>query len=146
MNATHFLHTHAKLRSEDPLPFDLLLLADETKEAIEKYIYNCEVYLVTQEEKPIAVFALYRLSDTEIEIKNIAIVNELQGKGIGSTLINEVKQIAKAGNYKSLIVDTGDASTEQIRFYEKNSLEKYALKKNSSLKIIRHPSSKMECN
>ncbi len=123
-------YTITKLQPEDPLPFDLLLLADETKEAIEKYIYDCEVFLVNQNGKSIAAFALYPINQPEIEIKNIAVVPELQGKGIGSDLIKEIVRIAKTENYSSLIVGTGDVSDVQIRFYERSGFVKYDMKKN----------------
>jgi ribosomal protein S18 acetylase RimI-like enzyme len=121
----------SKLESKDDLPFHLLLLADETIEAIKKYIYDSDVYVVTMngEVEPVAVFALYKSSDTEIEIKNIAVSEALQGKGIGSYLLREAKRIAKQGNFKSIIVGTPDCSFKQIKFYEKNGFIKYDIKK-----------------
>ena len=65
-----------KLNDGQLIPFDLLLLADETEEAIEKYIYDSDIYLVFPKDgsKPIAIFALYKLNDSEIEIKNMAVI------------------------------------------------------------------------
>jgi ribosomal protein S18 acetylase RimI-like enzyme len=136
---TNSPYTITKLQPEDLLPFDLLLLADETKEAIEKYIYDCEVYLVNHNGQSIATFALYPINKTEVEIKNIALVRELQGKGIGSDLIKEIVRIVKEQNYSSLIVGTGDVSAAQIRFYEKNGFVKYDMKKNFFLDNYKLP-------
>jgi N-acetylglutamate synthase-like GNAT family acetyltransferase len=74
-----------KIYSKHDLPFDLLLLADETIEAIEKYIYGSEVYVVRESEdsEAIAVFALLKINDDDIEIKNIAVMETLQNRGIG---------------------------------------------------------------
>ena len=112
----------SKLQSKNDMPFPLLLLADETTEAIEKYIYNSDVYIVRQSEQvqPVAVFVLYKTSNAEIEIKNIAVAKMLQGKGIGSYLISEIKSIAKQGNFNTIIVGTPDSALRQINFYEKN--------------------------
>ena len=33
------------LKDKDKLPYKLLLLADETKEAIDKYVYDSDVFL-----------------------------------------------------------------------------------------------------
>lgn len=120
-----------KLQSADNLPFDLLLLADETIEAIEKYIYASDVYVVKEEEhlQPSAVFVLYKISDAEIEIKNIAVSEALQDRGIGSFLIDEIKRIATAGKYESIIAGTPDRSIREIRFYEKNGFKKYGVRK-----------------
>ena len=59
----------SKVQSKNNLPFHLLLLADETIEAIGKYIYDSDVYVVNTNEhiQPIAVFALYKRNDKEIE-------------------------------------------------------------------------------
>jgi ribosomal protein S18 acetylase RimI-like enzyme len=128
MNNTAYIIT--KTQSTDDPPFELLLLADETREAIEKYLYDSDVYLVKENLKPVAVFALCAVNDTELEIKNIAVSEKLQGKGIGSYLINEIARIARQGNYQSLIVGTPDVSFKQIHFYEKNGFKKYDVKKN----------------
>lgn len=120
-----------KLQPEEDLPFDLLLLADETIAAIERYIYDCDVYVVREshESLPVATFALYKISDTEVEIKNIAVLELLQGQGLGSHLIDQIKRIAMIGEYKTIIVGTPFCSFRELRFYEKNGFTKYAMKK-----------------
>src|SRR5262245_19206575 len=116
----------SKLQSKNDIPFDLLLLADETIEAIEKYIYNSDVYIVTDSEQAqtIAVFVLYKISNAEIEIKNMAVAEALQGRGIGSYLISEIRSIAKNENFNKIIVGTPDGALRQINFYEKNGFIK----------------------
>jgi ribosomal protein S18 acetylase RimI-like enzyme len=121
-----------KLQSKDDIPFNLLLLADETREAIEKYIYNSDVYVLTKKEElqPVAVFVLYKISETEIEIKNIAVAEVFQDKGIGSYLISEIRNIAKKENFNSIIVGTPDIALRQINFYQKNGFTKCGRRKN----------------
>jgi ribosomal protein S18 acetylase RimI-like enzyme len=119
------------VKSIDKIHFDLLLLADETKVAIEKYIYTSDVYVVTKTTQlhPIAIFALATVNENQMEIKNIAVFQELQGKGIGSFLISEIKRIAREKNYKSIVVGTPDCSYRQISFYQRNGFFKYDIKK-----------------
>lgn len=121
-----------KLSDADPMPFDLLLLADETEEAIKKYLYDCDVYTlsVTPDAHPIGVFALHRLNDQQVEIRNMAIAESFRGQGKGSFLIKEIKEIARRNKVKEVIVGTADTGTCQIRFYEKNGFTRYDLKKN----------------
>lgn len=121
-----------KLKNGDPIPFDLLLLADETKDAIKKYIYNSDIYIVFTKENvnPIGIFVLYKVNGLEIEIKNIAILGLFRSQGIGSFLIEKIKQIASKENYKEIIVGTADAGIRQIQFYEKNGFRKYDVKEN----------------
>lgn len=125
-------YTIHKLQPGDSLPFPLLLLADETMEAIEKYIYDSDVYVLTTENEvaPLAAFALYKLSGTETEIKNIAVSEALQGKGLGSYLIGEIKKIAKLDGCQTLIVGTADQGVREIKFYEQNGFSLYARKEN----------------
>ena len=131
----------AKLQSKKNLPLELLLLADETLEAIEKYIYNSEVYVVKRKDlpEPIAVCALYKLSDTQVEIKNIAVSESLQGRGIGSLLLNDIKRIAAANKYQSIIVGTPEYSSKQVHFYEKNGFRKYDIRKDFFIKNYSAP-------
>jgi ribosomal protein S18 acetylase RimI-like enzyme len=120
-----------KLLQTEDLPFDLLLLADETIEAIEKYIYHSDVYVVVENEhsRPMAVFALYKSSDKDIEIKNIAVSERHQNFGIGSFLISEIKRIVMAAKCENIIVGTPDGASRQINFYEKNGFRKYDVRK-----------------
>jgi len=134
-------YTIVKLQPGRSLPFDLLLLADETVKAIEKYIYDSDVYLVKQKYSTdtIAAFALYRISNAAIEIKNIAISESLQGQGIGSNVMNEIKRIAITNHYKRIIVGTPEASARLIHFYEKNGFTRYAVRRDFFLKNYSDP-------
>lgn len=117
-----------KLDAGEQLPFRLLLLADEVMAAIEKYIYDCDVYVITDAANTIAVCALYKNSDTELEIKNMAVDETIQSKGIGSYLMGHMKQIARASGYKDLVVGTASVG-RQIYFYERNGFVRYDIKK-----------------
>jgi len=111
-------------------PMELLLLADETVEAIEKYLYDSAVYSVWDGAKAIAVFCLYAQDEKTLEIKNIAVDTAYQNKKIGSFLIEQIKQIAQHEQYDTLIVGTADTGEAQIRFYERNGFVLYDKRKN----------------
>jgi ribosomal protein S18 acetylase RimI-like enzyme len=121
-----------KLRTIDRGHMDLLLLADETREAIGKYIHDAEVYVLDEPDRPcpIAIVALQKLNAEEIEIKNIAVAEHMQGKGIGSYLVSQIKKIALQQGYKIIIVGTPDTSYRQISFYERNGFSRYDIKRN----------------
>jgi ribosomal protein S18 acetylase RimI-like enzyme len=128
-----------KLQANDEIPFQLLLLADETVEAIEKYIYNCDVFVLKKDDLLIAVFALLKIDEHEIEIKNIAVDNNFQGQGIGSLLLSNIKAIAKETFFKRIIVGTPDISHLQINFYEKNGFVKCGIRKNFFIENYKLP-------
>ncbi|MDQ1858610.1 MULTISPECIES: GNAT family N-acetyltransferase [unclassified Chryseobacterium] len=121
--------TFSLLHSGEEIPYPLLLMADETQEAINQYIFNSDIYLLHNGTESIAVMALYRKSDTELEIKNVAVIESYRSKGIGSILMNKAKEIAKENHYKTLTVGTSDTGFQQIRFYEKNGFIKSGILK-----------------
>lgn len=121
-----------KLNDNEPIPFGLLLIADEEEDAIRKYIYDAVIYTIYDNEElnPIGVFVLYKINESVLEIKNIGVLESFRSRGIGSFLIDSIKKIAQKENYKEMIVGTADCGIKQIRFYEKNGFIKYAVKKN----------------
>lgn len=118
-----------KITNDSEIPYELLLLADETPEAINQYIFKCDIYLLHDDIENIAVMALYQNSDSELEIKNIAVVESYRNKGIGSILIDKAKEIARDNHYDVLTVGTSDTGFQQIRFYEKNGFKKTGIRK-----------------
>ena len=121
--------TFNKIDQDSGIPYELLLLADETRDAIDQYIFKCDIYLLHDGKESIAVMALYKNSDSELEIKNIAVIESYRSKGIGSILINKAKEIALDSHYKILSVGTSDTGFQQIRFYEKNGFKKTGIGK-----------------
>lgn len=121
-----------KLTEADVPPFDLLLLADETRAAIEKYIHVSDAFVVytAGTAHPIAVFVLNRLNDKEIELKNIAVAEKYQGIGLGSWLLKAIRLLARAMGYRYLWVGTADAGYRQHRFYERNGFVPSGIREN----------------
>jgi len=121
-----------RITSKGDIPFNLLLLADETLGAIGKYINNSDIYVAKQSssDDPVAVFVLQLLSPVEMEIKNIAVAESFQGNGIGSWLIKTIQQIAAQDGISIIWVGTPDCATREINFYEKNDFKKAGVKKN----------------
>lgn len=118
------------IEEREAYPFNLLLLADETMDAINKYIDDSDVFILEEGEAQLAVFCLYPIDASTLELKNIAVCESLQGQGIGGLLIQEVVAIGKKRGYSRLIVGTADCGIDQIRFYERNGFKKYGVKEN----------------
>ena len=123
-----------KLQKEENIPYDLLLLADETIEAIDKYIYNSDIYVLKLNEKISALYVLQSLNNCTVEIKNIAVHENLQGQGIGMFLLQDAIHKAKNKEFKWLIIGTGDASLKQISLYQKAGFEIFDRKENFFIK------------
>ena len=117
------------LDKNEKLPYDLLLLADETIDAINKYVFDSDVYVAKLNNEIIGVFCLYKINEITVEIKNIAVAEKYQGCGFGSFLLQEIKKIVKS-NCKNLILGTPDIASRQINFYEKNKFVIFDVRKN----------------
>jgi ribosomal protein S18 acetylase RimI-like enzyme len=94
---------------------DLLLLADEQENMIDKYLEKGDMFaLFDNDIKSICV--VLRLSDDKIELKNIATYPEFQNMGYGRKLIEHI-----TGYYKNtcseILVGTGDVPSA-LKFYE----------------------------
>lgn len=119
-------------------PYDLLLLADETVAAINKYLFDSAVFVVQELQQPIAVFCLYPLDNETLEIKNMAVSTSHQNRGLGSQVLKYI-QTTYCAQYPNLIVGTADCGLDQIRFYERNGFVKYGVRPNFFIDNYEHP-------
>ncbi|NDV80612.1 N-acetyltransferase [Bacteroides sp. 51] len=130
-----------KLAPDAPIPYNLLLLADETVEAIDKYLPHSDIYIATMPNRqiPIAVMAMQPNTPKEIEIMNIAVNTVLQSRGIGSILLDKAMEIAQTGGYSSLKVGTADCGMRQINFYQRNGFKVCDIRKDYFLDKFPEP-------
>jgi ribosomal protein S18 acetylase RimI-like enzyme len=118
-----------QLGKDEDLPFDLLLLADPTEEAINKYIFNSDIYVLAQDDNLIGVYVLQVISRDEIELKNIAVAANCQGRGFGRLMLRDATIRAKEKGFKAIIVGTGDTA-RTLRFYRKEGFELFGVREN----------------
>ena len=116
------------LNKDKKIPYDLLLLADENIEAINKYIHQSDIYLLDKGSETIAVCAIQTISDDTVEIKNIAVDTVFQGQGVGQGLLKEILDLVKAKGFKKIIIGTGDAGIKQLYLYQKVGFEIFEIK------------------
>lgn len=128
-----------QLPTDEPYPYALLLLADETKEAIDRYLFDSEVYLVYKNTTLIGVYCLYKIVEQRLtEIKNIAINEQYQGKGYGSWVLSAIKKQVQP-LVDTLIVGTADVGHPQIHFYESNGFVQFGVRKNFFIDHYQQP-------
>ncbi|MEE0115103.1 MAG: GNAT family N-acetyltransferase [Ruminococcus sp.] len=95
----------------------LLLLGDEQESMIDRYLEQGTLYVMQKAGNPIAVCVILRVSETEWEVKNLAVAVSEQGKGYGRKFLQFLEQ-QLAGTAEWLILGTGD-SPKTIPFYQK---------------------------
>jgi aminoglycoside 6'-N-acetyltransferase I len=108
-----------RIQQTDTPPYSLLLLADPSKEGIEKYINQSLVFSAFSNDTLCGVIVLYPHTKQNVEIKNIAVSDSFQGKGIGSQLIDFAIEEAKKLGYNSIEIGTGNSSFGQLYLYQK---------------------------
>lgn len=95
---------------------ELLLLADEQEDMIDRYLARGEMFVLMQNGEALAVCVVTR-EESYREIKNLAVRPDVQKTGLGRKMIRYVEQnVCCAGEV--LMVGTGD-SPLTIPFYEK---------------------------
>lgn len=108
-----------KLKNPTELPWKLLIMADPSREAIEKYIMDSDAYLARINDKTIGVYVLQKGDFDSAELKNIAVDENYQGQGIGKKLVLDAIKKARKGGIKILKVGTGNSSLPQLALYQK---------------------------
>ncbi|MSU00895.1 GNAT family N-acetyltransferase [Tissierella pigra] len=107
-----------KLDDKDPIPFELLLLADPSKNVIEDYLYrgNCFVY---KTDEIVGVYVLIKTRPNTMELVNVAVKENMQGKGIGKKLVLHAIFMARKEGANTLEIGTGNSSLQQLGLYQK---------------------------
>lgn len=96
---------------------DLLLLADEQEEMIDRYLERGDMFVLQDEhKKAIAVAVVTVEGDNVVELKNLAVLKEEQGKGYGKCMIEYVCKFYSE-KYRMLFVGTGDVDVT-VGFYK----------------------------
>ena len=115
---------------------DLLLLADEQENMIDRYLDKGTMYIL-EDNGVKAECVVLDVGDGVLEIKNIATDPQFQGKGYGKALIEFIVKKYQ-GEYSILQVGTGD-SPSTIPFYEKCGFVHSHIVENFFLDNYDHP-------
>ena len=116
---------------------DLLLLGDEQEEMILKYLNRCRLFVMNDDNELCAVCAVTDEGDFTRELKNIAVAESFQRKGIGRQFIRYIEK-KFSGAFRELVVGTGD-SPLTVPFYEKCGFKRSGVIKNFFIDNYDHP-------
>lgn len=90
---------------------------------LEKYLFESSVYVGVMGEEIVGVLALLPIDKTLIEIKNIAVLETHQGKGIGKKLLAFAMENAKEHGFQDIQIGTANSSIGQLALYQKMGFE-----------------------
>ena len=97
----------------------LLLLADPSLELVQQYLMKGYLFVLFERDTACGVVHLLPQTSNTIEIKNIAVKEDMQGCGYGKRLLNYALNFCKEQGYEKVIVGTGNSSIHNIAFYQK---------------------------
>lgn len=98
----------------------LLLIADPSEKAVNKYLEQCDLFVMFDEDEPVCAAAVVKVSEDTCELKNIA-ANKLR-HGYGTSMLEFLFGYYK-DKYDYMEVGTGNSSIGNISFYQKNGFE-----------------------
>mgnify|MGYP002569775815 CR=1 FL=1 len=125
-----------KVETDKKRYLDLLLLADEQEDMIDRYLERGTMY-VLEDDGVMAECVVTDEGDGVLELKNIAVEPDAQGRGYGKALIDFLIRTYKE-QYAVLQVGTGD-SPATLPFYEACGFCRHHLVKNFFVEHYDHP-------
>lgn len=125
-----------KVETNKKMYLDLLLLADEQENMVDRYLERGTMY-VLEDDGVKAEYVVTDEGDGILELKNLAVEPAAQGKGYGKSMVNFLVQTYKE-QYAVLQVGTGD-SLSTIPFYEACGFHRHHLVKNFFTDHYDHP-------
>lgn len=125
-----------KVETDKKRYLDLLLLADEQEDMVDRYLERGTMY-VLEDDGVKAECVLTDEGNGVLELKNIAVAPTAQGRGYGKAMVDFLIRTYK-GQYAVLQVGTGD-SPSTIPFYEACGFCRHHVVKNFFTDHYDHP-------
>lgn len=94
--------------------YDLLLLADPSKDIVDEYLERGECYTAWADDELAGVYVLLKTRPLTVEIVNIAVKESLQKKGFGKQLVLDAIEKAKKLGADTIEIGTGNSSIHQL--------------------------------
>jgi GNAT superfamily N-acetyltransferase len=108
-----------KLNKKEHPPMELLLLADPSQKLVEEYLKRGECYVAEWDERIVGTYVLLPTRPETVELVNLAVMEEHQGKGIGKKLVNHAILQGRESGFKTMEIGTGNSGVGQLALYQK---------------------------
>lgn len=111
-----------------------LLLADESEQVVMEYIDHGDMFAIYANEEGIGVMLFTYLSDSVVELKNIAVAQSFRGMGVGKEVIDHASIFYAQKGLKKIVVGTANSSIANLAFYQKAGFRIVDIKRDFFLK------------
>jgi ribosomal protein S18 acetylase RimI-like enzyme len=112
------LHIRPLREGEQP-PMSVLLLADPSEELVRSYIKRGRCWVAEVDNEVVGVYVLLETRPETVELVNVAVREDMQGRGIGKRLVLHAVETARTAGFRSIELGTGNSSIGQLCLYQK---------------------------
>jgi GNAT superfamily N-acetyltransferase/catechol 2,3-dioxygenase-like lactoylglutathione lyase family enzyme len=93
--------------------------AEDSQDQLEAYLNDGQVLVAWLGNHPVGHLQLVTKPDDVVEVKNMAVIAELRGTGIGRNLVESAISSARRNGAKKVVVATAAADISNLRFYQR---------------------------
>jgi len=105
-------------------PYDILLMADPEREKVDAYLSTSDCFVATSKGLTVGVIVVEKQSDTSAEIRNLAVDESFQRRGIARQLIRYVTdKWAPSQKLERLVIRTGTSAPGPFMLYQQEGFD-----------------------
>lgn len=99
------MYVFEKLDAIDSAPFDLLLLANPSKELLLKHLESGECFVYKNNFEVLGCYILKEINKNRVELLDIAVRENKQGLGIGKKMLSHLFNYVKKMDIQKLLLE-----------------------------------------
>lgn len=110
----------------------LFELAEDSPSALEEYLHAGRVLVARSGPDVIGHLQLVETGRPgQVEIKNMAVLEAMQGRGVGARLVRAALDLASAGSAVEVVVATAAADIGNLRFYQRQGFRFHSVERDA---------------
>ena len=101
-----------------------------SQETFLKTLQSRSISFVISSEKKVIAFCIANTVLDECHLQNIAVIEELRGKGIGTFMLNILFKRAKLSDLDTVLLEVRESNEIARKFYRDNGFKELSVRKN----------------
>ena len=101
-----------------------------SKKTFQKILENRSISFVIRSNESVVAFCIANKVLDECHLQNIAVIEELRGKGIGTFMLNILFKRAKLSDLHIILLEVRESNKRARKFYQNNGFEELFIREN----------------
>ena len=101
-----------------------------SKKIFQKILENRSISFVIRSNESVVAFCIANKVLDECHLQNIAVIEELRGKGIGTFMLNILFKRAKLSDLHIILLEVRESNKRARKFYQNNGFEELFVREN----------------